>query len=73
MLFNQLSVLSFVLLGSPRRFREGDGLVSANIGKISIGEGKSGKRKPIENIFTAFFAPFGAYLLFLCQIISSLC
>ena len=29
--------------------------------------------KPIENIFPAFFAPFGAYLLFLCQIISSLC
>ena len=34
MLFNQLFVLSFVLLGSPRRFREGDGVVSANIGKL---------------------------------------
>ena len=34
MLFNQLSVLSFVLLGSPRCSHKGDGLVSANIGKL---------------------------------------
>ena len=47
--------MSFVLLGSPRCFREGDGLVSANIGKIIIRERKGGKRKSYCKHFSRFF------------------
>ena len=57
--------MSFVLLGSPRCFREGDGLVSANIGKISIGEGKSGKRKSHCKHFSRFFrSVWGIFAIF---------